>query len=92
MTDIKITKILENEKEYSFEVKIVEGESNTSHKITLQKEHYKALSTQSAPKVIVLKSFEFLLKREPKEAILAEFDLQLISNYFPEYSSESTSF
>ena len=30
-------------------------------------------------------SFEFLLERESKESILAEFDLPVIGRYFPDY-------
>jgi hypothetical protein len=36
----------------------------------------------------VRRSFEFLLEREPKESILARFDLSVISRYFPEYEDE----
>jgi hypothetical protein len=36
----------------------------------------------------VRRSFEFLLEREPKESILASFDLTVIARYFPEYESE----
>ena len=34
------------------------------------------------------RSFEFLLEREPKESILARFDLSVIARYFPEYDRE----
>ena len=37
------------------------------------------------PEDLVHRSFEFLLAREPKESILASFDLTLIGHYFPEY-------
>ena len=33
-------------------------------------------------------SFEFLLAHEPKESILREFDIEVISRYFPEYPRE----
>jgi hypothetical protein len=36
----------------------------------------------------VKRSFQFLLEREPKESILAEFDLRVIGRYFEEYESE----
>jgi hypothetical protein len=39
----------------------------------------------SEPDDLVLRSFEFLLDREPKESILATFDLSVIGRYFPEY-------
>jgi hypothetical protein len=34
---------------------------------------------------LVLRSFEFLLEREPPSAILREFELSVIETYFPEY-------
>ena len=37
---------------------------------------------------LIKKSFEFLLKREPKESILSRFYLKVISRYFPEYENE----
>jgi hypothetical protein len=33
-------------------------------------------------------AFAFLLDREPKEAILARFDVAVISRYFPEFERE----
>jgi len=35
--------------------------------------------------VLVEKSFEFLLAREPNTSILRSFDLPVIGRYFPEY-------
>src|SRR5207247_472207 len=37
---------------------------------------------------LVRRSFEFLLAREPNNAILREFDLSTIERYFPEYARE----
>jgi hypothetical protein len=34
---------------------------------------------------LVARSFDFLLEREPQDAILAGFDLSVIQRYFPEY-------
>jgi hypothetical protein len=39
----------------------------------------------TTPERLVEASFAFLLEREPRESILGEFDLQVISRYFPEY-------
>ncbi|MHB8587486.1 MAG: hypothetical protein ACYDA0_01390 [Candidatus Dormibacteraceae bacterium] len=36
---------------------------------------------------LVARSFEFLLEREPPQAILPEFDLAVIQRYFSEYDS-----
>ena len=37
---------------------------------------------------LVKNSFEFLLAREPNTSILREFDLSIISAYFPDYELE----
>jgi hypothetical protein len=37
---------------------------------------------------VVDAAFRFLLDREPKEAILARFDVSLIAQYFPEFEEE----
>ena len=39
---------------------------------------------------LVEESFDFLLQREPKESILSEFDLSVISRYFPDYERAIT--
>jgi hypothetical protein len=38
--------------------------------------------------LLVRRSFEFLLDREPKESILSSFGLSVIGRYFPEYERE----
>ena len=40
------------------------------------------------PSLLVRRSFEFLLSREPKESILTSFGLSVIARYFPEYERE----
>jgi hypothetical protein len=40
------------------------------------------------PSLLVRRSFEFLLAREPKESILRSFGLSVIGRYFPEYERE----
>jgi hypothetical protein len=40
------------------------------------------------PCLLVRRSFEFLLAREPMESILSSFGLSVISRYFPEYERE----
>jgi len=81
----------ESDTEILFKVTI-EDKDSSIHKVILNLEFYKSLSTHTSPSEIVRKSFEFLLKREPKESILSEFDLRLISNYFPEYLETAKTF
>jgi hypothetical protein len=42
---------------------------------------------QHSPAACIEAAFRFLLDREPKEAILARFDVTLISHYFPEFET-----
>ena len=74
---------------WTLTVTVTEGESRTEHAVALTSEAYNRLSGgQSTPEELVRRSFEFLLEREPKESILREFDLTVISRYFPEYEAE----
>ncbi len=76
-----------NDKE--FRVRVIEGRSETSHVVTLQADDHQRLAGGKAePEELVRRSFEFLLEREPKESILARFELPVIARYFPEYERE----
>ena len=68
-----------------FEVSIVSA-NNTVHRVFLSEEYYKELTDGNIdPKELIQRSFEFLLEREPNTAILSEFDLRKIKDYFPEF-------
>lgn len=72
-----------------FRVRVIEGRSETSHVVTLQPEYHQRLADgTAAPEELLKRSFEFLLEREPKESILARFELPAIARYFPEYEHE----
>lgn len=65
---------------------VVENRSMTSHMVTLPVNYYEKLTDQSiSPEMLIEKSFEFLLKREPNTSILRSFELSVIGSYFPEY-------
>lgn len=69
-----------------FRVTVDEGASRSVHTIRLSPADWQRLTGGAATeKQLILYSFQFLLEREPKESILREFDLALISRYFPEY-------
>jgi hypothetical protein len=71
---------------YAFQVTVTEGHGRTEHRVTLSQADYERLSDgEASPEALVQASFEFLLEREPKEAILRTFDLPVIGRYFPEY-------
>jgi hypothetical protein len=75
--------------EEEFRVRVVEGESESLHSVTLRAADYARLTNGKVePKELVRKSFEFLLEHEPKESILSRFDLRVIWRYFPQYEGE----
>jgi hypothetical protein len=64
----------------------VEGEgSRTVHEVTATSDDVARYASGVKPERLVEASFEFLLEREPKEAILSRFALPVIERYFPEY-------
>ncbi len=61
----------------------------TQHTVTLHPKYYRMLTGGSiSEKKLIVRSFEFLLTKESNDAILPEFDLSDISQYFPEYEKE----
>ena len=72
-----------------FGVRVVEGRSATSHRVTLKAADYDRLTGGKVkPEELIRRSFEFLLEHESKESILSRFDLTVISRYFPSYERE----
>jgi hypothetical protein len=72
-----------------FRVRVIEGGSESSHQITLSaKDCARLAGGTTEAEQLIRNSFQFLLDREPKESILARFDLSAISRYFPEYELE----
>jgi len=71
---------------------IVEGKDDkTQHLVSLDDDYYHLLTQGRIGKEeLIKKSFQFLLEREPKESILAKFNLKLIKSYFPEFEREIT--
>ncbi|MEM7009258.1 MAG: hypothetical protein AAF462_09020 [Thermodesulfobacteriota bacterium] len=89
MANIVVQFVNENDAAYNFRVDVSEGDSKTSHRVELVKEHYLNLTDgKVAPEELIQCSFEFLLEREPKESILSSFNVSVISRYFPEYERE----
>lgn len=72
-----------------FRVTIAEGTSHTEHTVSLKSNYYEKLTGKRASQEELIEhSFLFLLQHEPKESILREFDLSVISRYFPQYEQE----
>jgi hypothetical protein len=89
MTDIAVRRKSEEGDTFTFAVVVAQSESRTAHEVTLQGADFERLARPSESKeAFVERCFEFLLAREPKESILARFDITVISTYFPEFESE----
>jgi hypothetical protein len=89
MEQIHIESKVNTDSGWLFTVVIGAGDNLTKHTVELQKEYYEKLTRgEILPEELINRSFEFLLEREPKESILREFNLQLITKYFPEYEKE----
>ena len=59
----------------------------TCHHVTLKDEIFQKLTKKKITKEKLINlSFEFLLKKEKNTQILREFELQIISEYFPDYT------
>lgn len=75
--------------EGDFRVRVIDGETETLHRVTLKPADYQRLTEGKVePTELVRRSFEFLLENEPKESILPRFDLSMIGRYFPQFERE----
>jgi hypothetical protein len=66
-------------------VAVEDGRSATSHTVTVWPSDVARYAPGATPEELIEASFEFLLAREPKEAILSRFELPVIERYFPDY-------
>jgi hypothetical protein len=70
-----------------YDVTVDDGRGSTHHEVTVWPSDVERYAAGSTPEALLEASFEFLLEREPKEAILRRFELPVIERYFPEYPS-----
>lgn len=75
----------------TFTVRIREAKGQTRHEVTLTEADCARLGGHDAETTVVA-AFRFLLDREPKESILARFDLMVIARYFPEFERALASY
>jgi len=72
-----------------FQVRVIEGKGQTLHRVTMKTEDYERIAGGKVePAELVRRSLEFLLENEPKESIMARFDLMVIARYFPNFERE----
>jgi hypothetical protein len=73
----------------AFRVRVTEGSEETTHEVTVSAEDLAQLGRpEERPEEFVRRCFDFLLTREPKESIMASFDIRLIGRYFPEFEQQ----
>ena len=81
--------MVERQPDGVFRVQVREADTATTHVVKVRPDYLQKLSRGGiSAEQLVRRSFEFLLEHEPKEAILAEFDLAVIQRYFPDYEKE----
>lgn len=67
---------------------VVEQAVETTHRVHMSQAYYRKLSAGTVThEWVLIQAFRFLLEREPNTAILAEFDLAVIGDYFPEFEA-----
>jgi hypothetical protein len=69
----------------TYDVTVDDGRGSTHHEVAVWPSDVERYAPGSTPEALIEASFEFLLEREPKEAILRRFELPAIERYFPEY-------
>lgn len=81
--------VVEHREDDVYEVRVGEGGSESTHAVAVPDEDFERLGTGYGSKEeFLVACFEFLLAREPKEAILPRFEVTTISRYFPEFEDE----
>jgi hypothetical protein len=71
-----------------FTVRIIEGSGETRHQVTMSNSDYQNVTAgRFSAEELIDAAFRFLLDREPKEAILGQFDLMTIPRYFPDFEA-----
>ena len=84
MAEIKI-KSRTNNLGYHFNIEVTDKNGFASYRVTMDRDFIIRIGANYEPELVVRKSFEFLLSKEPKEKIMEEFDLTIITQFFPEY-------
>lgn len=87
---IEVDRIDTDERGYRLEVQVREETGSTSrHEVSLSRsDHERLTGSNEGPEAFVRRCFDFLLERESKEQIMSEFDVSVISTYFPEFEKE----
>lgn len=71
-----------------FDVSVGDERGETRHRVTFSRADFARLRAGADAETLIEAAFRFLLDREPKESILARFDVSVISRYFPSFERE----
>ena len=67
---------------------VVQGETETVHRVSMSQEYYRDLCGATVThEYVLVQAFRFLLEREPNTAILREFDVADIPSYFEDFEA-----
>ena len=69
-----------------YRVTVSDARSETTHEVTVWPSDVARYAPDATPEELLEASFQFLLEREAKEAILTRFELPVIERYFPDYT------
>lgn len=84
MSAVSVRQIAEGEP-LVFEACVRDEKGETRHRVTLSRMDCERLRNGATPERLIDAAFRFLLDREPKESILARFDVSVISHYFSDF-------
>ena len=91
MADITVSLVTDKDP-LQFSVTVREARSQSEHEVTASRADVARLSKSGEkPEDFIARIFDFLLAREPKESVLASFDLSVVWRYFPEFENEISS-
>jgi hypothetical protein len=89
MAEIAVVAGREDAERLSFQVRVAGDSSETTHEVTVARAEFERLARKDERGTqFIRRCFEFLLEREPNEAIMRTFDVSVIKTYFPDFEEE----
>ncbi len=79
---------VQQESSTRFRVVVTDDRGSSTHLVTVMPSDVERYAPGASPEELLEATFAFLLAREPKEAILARFDLPVVERFFPEFKRE----
>ena len=76
---------------WACQVTVRDERTTSGHRVTVSGDDATRLAAATDPEQVerlLYETFDFLLEREPKESILARFDVTVIGQYFPDFERE----